>query len=218
MESSVKSKVLKLLFTYAVWQTAKISYAKPNDQPDILRKVWHWKTIMFGCLWEFLFTSFHSEVFLMQTDFESLSPLKLNLNVESSFWQIIKLNKICDIMFYNSGDLKWDIVEFWVDTQTMCSSVFDHIYPKFLLCNDKGWQNTFLYVFSHDTLRHWKIRIRMSKILKYYLDSRTKGWTWRNTPHYWLCVILRTELVGALFMIWCQHWTSSTEKSACRFP
>lgn len=42
----------------------------------------------------------------MQTDFESLSPLKLNLNVESSFWQIIKLNKICDIMFYNSGDLK----------------------------------------------------------------------------------------------------------------
>lgn len=61
---------------------------------------------MFGCLWEFLFTSFHSEVFLMQTDFESLSPLKLNLNVESSFWQIIKLNKICDIMFYNSGDLK----------------------------------------------------------------------------------------------------------------
>lgn len=38
MESIVKSKVLKLLFTHAVLQTAKISYAKPNDQPDILKK------------------------------------------------------------------------------------------------------------------------------------------------------------------------------------
>lgn len=52
-----------------------------------------------------------------------------------------------DIVFYNSGALKWDIVESWVDTQTMCSSIFDHIYPKFLLCNDKGWENTFYMCF-----------------------------------------------------------------------
>lgn len=55
-------------------------------------------------------------------------------------------------MLYNSGTLKWDIVEFWVDTQTLCSSVFDHIYPEFLLCKNKGWENLGLFlIYSHMT-------------------------------------------------------------------
>lgn len=107
----------------------------------------------------------------------------------------------------------------WNSRQAVCSTIFDHLYPKFLSCKDKAWYKANTGFYFHTAYWNAERLGPVSKNLKSYLDSRTKGWTFKNAQLYWRCLIIRfeagTSWCWELLKVWHQQWAFSTEISAC---